>query len=503
MDGLKIMTKKIVENKHILIVIILGLSLILGSVSNVAKNEWSLILNHVYELIIVWSVYYWIVLRTDYNSGIKVRLSTVFFIIALATIVVGFGWSSWEGLDRSRVQLIFGNPNILSALLVIFAIGILSIEHQKFFVLMFIVTILSLINTGSRTSMFVFIVMFFVWLVNSKMSAKRFLITLGVLFFVVGGINLATKKYIKTIDTMINNQNILYDSNDFLSNYWTQYRLSKSLKIIPKNTTGPYNDTRADHIIGKSGVNTRIIIYQNAGFAENNMPYIASIYLRSDAPQQIVLNSNLASSICNVTRTWHRCETPVGRGNSRTGIQLRLETIEVNSVMDLYAWGAQLEIGEVVSQPVVKYKIPSNYYLFKRYDISKYINGNDINRWKAIRIAWGNFLTHPVFGVGKGRVLYDSTGDSLVKNLNHSHNLFVELLASEGLIGFLAWLIPFVGFLLILRGFLDYRVMLLVFAMLLLNVTDVVYYAGGVYSVYWLLLGLLIAENISKRQIKV
>jgi hypothetical protein len=235
-----------------------------------------------------------------------------------------------------------------------------------------------------------------------------------------------------------------------------------------------------------------LVLYSSVGASQDGVPYVASVYLRADEPQQVILSSHLARTTCEVTTTWQRCVTPVGSGDGHLYVQLRFETVEPGGSFDVYAWGAQLEVGESVSP--LEERGRSRLALLLSKQFAKEPFWQDESRQCAFGAAWGMFLAHPVTGVGFGQYrqhfeAFDGCGLGVV--LNHAHNLPLQLLAETGILGFLSWAIPFFGVLAL--GWRRHwrRLLPLVVAVLVLNTFDFSFYSKGVYYVYWLTVGLI------------
>jgi O-Antigen ligase len=208
-----------------------------------------------------------------------------------------------------------------------------------------------------------------------------------------------------------------------------------------------------------------------------------------------VLSNNISKVTCNISGTWERCITPVGYGDKRRGIQLRLETVEKGGSLDIYVSGAQLEVGKQVTPYAAKYRVPARYYLLKRFDVQA-TDVVDRLRLTVMRAAWQDFLRRPLWGVGTDQLFeLAKQSNTLFPELGHAHNLLLQLLATNGLLGLAAWALPLLG-VLILFGRQHWRNLVPLYgAVVLLNLTDIPYYSAGFYYPFWIGVGLIVFSD--------
>ena len=80
-------------------------------------------------------------------------------------------------------------------------------------------------------------------------------------------------------------------------------------------------------------------------------------------------------------------------------------------------------------------------FVFKHYTLDGYdsllafLNAEENGRFELLRRAWNDFLKHPVFGVGMG----SGNDGSSVLNGFWTHNYFLQILGSMGILGALAF----------------------------------------------------------------
>jgi hypothetical protein len=483
------MSKTIISSAGILF----SIAFVCAILPSVIYGEWLQLVNHAIYLVMAFSIIYWLVSRAAAFEEYRIRVSTFFYTIVLLTILVGLTGATWEGLQDARVQLYYGNPNLLAAAIAFLATAMLATGKPRSYPFIITLSLLALINTGSRAALLAFIAAVLLWLLIHRTSRLWYLALIVVITSTAVGIGIATRSIVTSIDEMLASANVLDDSNNFSNTNWIQYRFSENLTVVPDDIAGPFALTRADRIISQSGPTTKAVIYQDMGFAEQSKPYIGSIYLRADRPQQVVLNTNLSASICDVSTEWQRCITPAGTSNTLTSLQLRLETLEPGEAIDIHAWGAQLEIAEEVGPLVIKYPIPIQYYLFKRFDFS----GGESLRWQAMQAGWLDFLASPIVGIDDSKLFERAKSKGLPVTISHTHNFVVQVLATEGILGLLAWLIPAVGMMIVLWHYQGFRLLPFIVVTVLINASDITYYSLHVFLVFWVILGLLFAQHIA------
>jgi O-antigen ligase len=472
-------------------------SFILGSIPSLVHLDQNDFLLTSGQLIIAYSI---IFLLTQLNHqaivSLKLRITSYYFFISLLTILVGVGWLDWEYEQDYRIQLFYLNPNLLGASISLLATITLLLEKNlsQLFTLLF--AVLAILQTGSRTALLVFIISVVIWVIFNRGARIQTILTLGLIVLVPFALGLFSKNYVASVEHMTNSQNLLKDSNNFLATYWLPYIYAHNVIVSSKVTKAPIADYRADRITAQSGDKTTLLIYQNFGVGEVDKPYIGSIYLRADTPQKIVLSTNLSQVSCDVSSEWQRCMTSPGYVRERTGVQLRLEAGQYNQAVDIYVWGAQLEIGEHVSDLAIKYQPPALYFIFKRLEWGGVGFGVDNARSQSMQKAWAYFLTSPIIGVGNRNLNFDiSRADETTLRLEHSHNLYLQLLASKGILGLLAGILPIFGILTFTWKTNYPTVLPLLVSVILLNLFDFTYYSAGIYYPFWITLGLMLQKD--------
>lgn len=477
----------------------------LRTLASIVNGSYALLSNHIITL----AATYLIILLFSHSSQkhnhcIKRSIVLVSFGLLLSAIVATFNIIMPQSDILLRSQILWGNPNMLAASLCMITIsGLLfssSVSSDKIHTALIVIFLtiigaVAIVFTGSRTSLMAFVVGCVIWLLNERKLIK---IPFLVVFFIMGVYIFLIFRvlFIAPINNMLHSPNILRDSNNFLGDSWLEWQKDSSLSITPNTVTGPFPNTEASRIQTPGYSNSTLILYQVTDRAKENTPYIASIYLRAESVQEVVLSTQLSKVICKVSQTWERCVTPPGYGDASFSVQLRLETIDLNKGFDMYIWGAQLEIGDIVTPLVIKYRAPNYYLLLKRFDLSNVMEEFMLTRWRLISLGWKIFLMNPLSGMGEegfkhipSRTPNSDKEDEQV--INHAHNLIVHLLATQGLLGLASWTIVaiIVPFIMVSKEKLVF-LSPLILGVCILNTTDYTYYTGGVYWVYWITVSL-------------
>ena len=365
--------------------------------------------------------------------------------LAGLTIVTLIAGTTPGGGDAARVAVFTGNPNVLGAALVTTMTAWAAMSPGRRWVWWAWPLVgLAVLNTGSRTSGGALLAAGTVWLVLLALRLpRRRLLAPFVALLVLVAAAFAWQRGVVELTP-----NLLAAPSDLTHPAWRP--LGERVEIVADAVPGPFDGTRAQRLTGNATPTGRNVIMQSIGRSESGVPYVASVYLQADEPQQVRLSSHLASVVCEVDETWRRCVTPVGYGNDVSQRQLHLRAVERGGGFDVYVFGAQYERGEAVT-PFLDLRptwIPQS--MVNRYDLRRitFLPGDRVAIWRAgLEIARGS----PWFGVGledSADAFRDRTREALGGDgVTYAHNLLVQLLAVHGLVG-LAGVLLFVGALL-------------------------------------------------------
>jgi O-Antigen ligase len=434
-----------------------------------------------------------------FRTVVRVAVVSYCLILFIGTIVAGLRIVSpptFYSEDFTRVKLFFPDSNVLGAAIVVSVVSSSLLLFQKRTISFFALLLgcLPLVFTGSRTALIAQVVALVVYLMCATRVKRLWIMLTGL--GLLGLILLVIVIY-QPVNNLSENRNLLHASNDFSHGYWRIYGESK-LKVEPKVLKAPVEGDKADYLSAVSIDRESLVVYQNVATSAAGLPYIGSIFLRADTPQTVVLSTQLSQIECNVTLEWQRCITPIGFGDGKATVQLRLETRASPGSFEVYAWGAQLEQAENVSTlqvqnlPSIASRTVERLGLGPQSTSSSQQLSLDL-RLTLFREAFTLFLKHPITGVGFGKFSASlKERNILVGEFGHAHNLMLNMMAEMGVLGLLSWAIPFFGVLALSWGRCWRTLLPLVVATLFLNLFDITFYSNGVYYVYWLSIGLLV-----------
>ena len=393
--------------------------------------------------------------------------------LTAATLLAGRG--AWPGAgDVARVEVLTGNPNVLAAGLVSAFVAYAAVAPRRALVWWgWPLVALAVLYTGSRTAGGALLAAGIVWLVAPLLRDRRW----RLLAPLAAAAALAVVAVLWQRAVVEATPNLLAAPSDLSDIAWNHSRAAH-LTISDDATLGPFEGRSAQRLVARAAPGSRLTIYQSIGRSELGVPYVASIYLRSDEPQQLVLSSHLARVTCEVDREWRRCVTPVGYGNDLSQRQLHLRTVEHGGEFDVFVFGAQYERG-LEATPFVDARpawLPQS--MLNRYDLRR-LTFVPYDRLVPVRAGVAIAREHPYFGIGRAasaEAFRERTQDSLATPLSYAHNLGVQLLAVHGMVGTLGWLVVLAATLGSLSALGFERLAPLLVALIVLNTYDVTFF---------------------------
>ncbi len=351
--------------------------------------------------------------------------------LAVATLIAAA--TSTDAGDAARIALFTGNPNDLGAALVVACTSWAALASKRRFVLWaWPLTALAVLNTGSRTSGGALLAAAAVWLVVLVLDRRpRLVLAPVVLIAVVAVAALAWQRGVVEISP-----NLLAAPSDLTYRAW-RADLAEQVDIVPDAVEGPFPGTRGQRLTARARPEGRALMLQSTGGSVPGVPYVASIYVRADVPQELVLSSHLASTTCAVGPEWTRCVTPAALGDGYTQAQFYLRSPARGGAVDLYVFGAQYEVGTEAS-PFLDVRpawLPQE--MVRRYDlrrISLVPESRQVVWAAAIDLA----RDHPWFGVGLTAApdaFRARTADAFPGGVAYAHHLVLQLWAVFGVVG--------------------------------------------------------------------
>jgi hypothetical protein len=442
---------------------------------------------HITTLAVAWGIFSLGYFSAGFLRRILQLLPLVFYVGITGALMI---WSlSFSGARPSFPLL--ENENSIAAVLVITSTVGLVLWEPLWLVFLQPVSVLATLFTGSRIALGVYLLVLVMKVFDWRSRYKIVLIALVVFGSLL--LWLVSQPRERT--------NLLKFSNDFSQPIWRTALDEAIFTLQSTSALGPFRENDATHLNAQSDANQThgIFLLQGSGYSLPDEPYIASVYLRSDTPQQLILRNHAgnANVICEVTSAWQRCVTPVGYGTGKSSVQLQLRTLTPGDSLDIYLWGPQLEIATEPSEVVLTENTLWERLLYRiplRTDALKPENIVDFSyRLEIARSAWQVFLAQPLAGVGLGglRPIFAAQDFAASEPPVHAHNLVLQLLAEMGVLGLLAWLLTFWGTLLTVGRTHWRQLAPLVIAVLLLNTVDFTYFTNVAYYAYWLTVGLV------------
>ena len=407
--------------------------------------------------------------------------------LTAATLTVG-----WTGTaEDARVQLFASNPNVLAAALVgAFGAWAAVAPRRRWVWWGWPLVALAVLHTGSRTAGGALLLAGTVWLVVQAVAGR----SRWAWAPVVAVVTLAAAAVAWQYGVVERTPNLLASPSDLTDGAW-RHDLAASLEIRGEGAPGPFAGTTAQRLIGTARPNRTHLAHQSIGRSEEGVPYVASIYLRSDTPQRFVLTSHLASVTCDVGPEWSRCVTPVGFGDDHAQRQIHLRAPVRGGSVDVEVFGAQYERGTEAT-PFLDARprwVPQT--MVNRFDLRRvsFLPENRLPPWRAGVELFGE---HPWFGVGATAApaaFLERTGRTMRQPVSYAHNLFVQWLAVHGLFGVTGIVVVAVATLsqLSRRGWSRLAPLLAAFA--LLNTWDVTFHEPLVFAPALLALGTVLA----------
>lgn len=230
--------------------------------------------------------------------------------------------------------------------------------------------------------------------------------------------------------------NLLAAPSDFAHRDW-RHDLAASVAVDPAAAEGPFPGTRAQRVRAAARPGERALLLQTIGRSEPGVPYVASIYLRADTPQRVVVSNHLTEAPCDVGPTWTRCVSPVGVGDGVLQAMFYLLAAEPGGAVDVLAFGAQYEVGTAAT-PFLDRRPPwLPQALVRRLDLRRLELLPDDRRaiWAA---AVDLARTSPWVGLGApaaASALAERTASADGAGVTQAHNAFLHLWLVRGVLG--------------------------------------------------------------------
>lgn len=419
----------------------------------------------------VWSAR-WPVFRRACASGIAL------YALGLTAATLAVGWTGTA--EDARVQLFASNPNVLAAALVSAYGAWAAVAPRRRWVWWgWPLVAVAVLHTGSRTAGGALLLAGTVWLVTQAVAGR----SRWAWAPVVAVSTLAAAAFAWQYGVVERTPNLLAAPSDLTDRAW-RHDLAASVEVREEGAPGPFAGTTAQRLIATARANRTHLVHQSIGRSEDGVPYVASIFLRSDTPQRFTLTSHLASVTCEVGTEWSRCVTPVGYGDDYAQRQIHLHAPVRGGSVDAEVFGAQYERGTAAT-PFLDARpawVPQT--MVNRFDLRRvtFVPENRVPPWRAGIALFGE---HPWFGVGPTaapEAFLERTGRTMRQPVHYAHNVLVQWLAVHGLVGFAGIALAAVATLSQLSGPAWSRLAPLLAAFVMLNTWDVTFHEPLVFT---------------------
>lgn len=400
----------------------------------------------------------------------------------------------WSGVPTRRFVLGFSTPILLGDSLVILAIvlWVLRLVRSPWVLLLGFVAQAA---TGTRTSwMAIAGAAIAAYLVSRRGRPwLKMLVVVTVIALAVGtGIVLSR-----------GTGNLLSASGDLRTGVWN---LSYArVTATPIAVHGPAA-ARRDAVTGMHVTATRdassqypsLILIQKITTSQLGEPYVASVYLRSDQPTNVILGSGVGKRLCSITTRWSRCDTPARPGNGHTLAAFTLQFPPSVDHVSFDMWGPQLEQATVPGAVHVTSRLTVITSVLNRFRNPTSIVNRDIDpRLATMAAAWSMFIEHPWSGVGLqgwAHAYARTRWAHSYPGLPDSHNQVLYALATGSIWALIALLLPPFGAFALLRRRWR-RWLPLAVGLFLITILDVTFYYSWIYVPFWFAVGFLAEER--------
>ena len=412
------------------------------------------------------------------------------YAIALPTLTLLVGFTPldpWN--DPLRLRLFTENPNLLAADLVAVFVAASVLRPRWTWALWLPAVAIAVVLTGSRTALLAISAAVAAWFLLPRVPrVERGVLGVGVALV---SAFLATALWQAQREAAL--PNLVRVSTTFGSPDWTTYGDSV-VEVTAGVVDGPWPGTRADRV-RVATTSSRLALFHTMGRTVTGTQYVASVYLRSDTPQVLVLSNNMARVPCAVTQSWSRCITPPGAGNGRATIQFRFEVQQAGDSFDVHAFGPQYEVGTEATAYAPRTGGVVQHVVINRFGTQSLAMHYGLIRSDEASAAMAAFSRAPIAGLGTE---WATRSGAANEGIPHAHNAVLERLAADGALGMIVWTLLLGSTAALFVSAYGYRAATLIVAVAVLNAFDYTLFHLGTYWACGVLAGRALSEVDSR-----
>lgn len=359
------------------------------------------------------------------------RWSAAAYLAALASATIAAGFAGVWLDEASRVEGLARDANVLGAALVVAAAAWAAVAPARRWAAWAValgwpLAATAVLYTGSRAAAGACVLAAATW------SVVRFGRRRSAWAPIALVVLIALAAFAWQRGVVEGSPNLLAAPNDFAHREW-RHDLAASVLVTTAAGEGPFDGTRAQRLQARAVPDGRALLIQTIGRSEPGVPYVASLYLRADAPQRVVVGSHLSEATCDVGALWTRCATPPGIGDGVLQAQFYLSATEPGGAVDVLAFGAQYEIATEATPFGARRFAWLPQTLVRRLDVRTIDLLPDDRRtiWSA---AFDLTRTSPWTGLGS-RPAADALAARTDAGVVHAHNGLLQLWLVRGALG--------------------------------------------------------------------
>lgn len=223
--------------------------------------------------------------RSTHVAGL-LQAAVGLYALGLAMLTIAASAGLIAGMSNGRVELFTANPNLLAAGLVVsYASWSVVAPGRRWVWWGWPVVLVAVLQTGSRTALVAALVALSIWLIAAyARQGRRIAYVLSIALLASVGGAVAAWQLLVVERTV----NLVTSPNDFRHPSWS-FAEGATVTVVLDATPGPFAGTQAQRIVAQAVPESDRVVALPVGLARLDVPYVASLFLRSDEPQRLVL----------------------------------------------------------------------------------------------------------------------------------------------------------------------------------------------------------------------